>query len=125
MSRMAEHIIRARDTAPVQGADFDAWLLDLILEALEPAQRDILGWLLIGENRHVPVSTNDLCIALETTPTRIGVTLSRLRRIGLIKTTYEQDEHGRYALHVAAPWVQGAEAMRIQIGREMTRSIFR
>lgn len=120
MSRQAERIIKARDTAPerLRGADFDAWLLELVLGALEPVQRDLMEFMLIGENNDVPVSTNDLCIALDTIPTRIGVTLSRLRRMHLIATSYQTDEFGRSAYHVAAVWVRQADAMRVQMARE-------
>lgn len=120
MSRQAERIIKARDTAPerLRGADFDAWLLELILGALEPVQRDLMEFMLIGENNDVPVSTNDLCIALETIPTRIGVTLSRLRRLHLIATTYQTDEYGRSAYHVVAAWVRQADRFRLQMARE-------
>lgn len=120
MSRQADRIIKARDNAPerLRGTDFDAWLLDLLLAALEPVQRDLLEFLLIGDNNHVPVSTNDLCVAFETIPTRIGVTLSRLRRLHLIVTTYQTDEFGRSAYHVVVYWVRQADHFRLQMARE-------
>lgn len=126
MSRHAERLIKARSTVPehMRSANFDAWLLPLILDALEPVQRDLMDWLLIGENNHVPVSTNDLCVALETLPTRIGLTLSRLRRIGLVQTTYQTDEHGRSAYHVAVAWVRQARAMQVQMAREQWSDFF-
>lgn len=127
MSRQAERIIKARDNAPerLRGADFDAWLLELVLAALEPAQRDFIEFMLIGENNDVPVSTNDLCMAFETTPTRIGTMLSRLRRLHLIATTYQTDEHGRSAYHVVVAWVRLADRYRLQMAREAWQALIR
>lgn len=127
MTKQAERIIKARDNAPerLRGADFDAWLLELLLEALEPTQRDLLEFLLIGENNDVPVSTSDLCEVLGTIPTRIGVTLSRLRRLHLIATTYQTDEFGRAAYHAPAAWVRQADRYRLQMAREAWAAVVR
>ena len=118
--KQAERIVKARDNAPerLRGADFDAWLLDLLLETLEPAQRDLLEFLLIGVGNDVPVSTEDLCGAFGTTANRMGATIARLRRLHLIMTTHRNDEHGRSAYHAPAAWVRLADRYRLQMARE-------
>lgn len=119
MTKNAYRLIKARNTAPPEckSVPFDAWLLSLVLDMLEPVQRDCMDWLLLG-NSDEPISTNDLCALLHTTPTRIGATLSRLRAIGLVKTTYRMDEHGRGAYHIAVDWVKTASRMLVQLDRE-------
>lgn len=103
-----ERLLEARSGAPdeIRGLAFDAWVLVLVLDSLSPAEQDTLKWILAQAE---VLCTNDLCVAAHTTPTRIGATLTRLRRFGLIKTYYGAEADGlRRAYHTAALWVQRA-----------------
>ena len=112
MTKLTKRLLDARTVAPEQlrGAVFDAWLLPIVIETLEPVQRDIVEWLVLG-NSDDPMSTTDLCIACYTTPERAGAALSDLRRLGLVETTHKIDEHGKMAYHIAVKWVCQAYAV--------------
>lgn len=108
MTRHTERLLHAREQAPAElrGGAFDRWILPLVIASLEPQQADLLEWLLTGEGPAIP--TSDLCKLLGKTPEQIGVTVSRLRRLGLVKTHYEQNDTYRYACHDAVEWVKAA-----------------
>lgn len=124
MTKMTQSLLEAREDAPARmcGPEFDAWLMPLILEALEPVQRDLFEWLLIGSSEE-PWSTTDLCDAADTTPTRAGAALSDLRRLGLIETIHKTDEHGKTAYHIAVKWVRQANVVVLQQDRERLREL--
>lgn len=128
MNRYTRKLLEGREHAPagLRGTLFDAWLLDLIIDSLEPAQRDIMEWLLCGEPKQ-PLCTSDLCLVAHSTPTRLGAALSRLRRLDLVKTHYEigEEDKIRRAYHVAAPWILAADRMRLQLEREAILEIAR
>ena len=119
-NKYTRKLLGGREKAPdgLGGPLFDAWLLGLILDSLEPAQRDILEWLLCGEPKQ-PLCTSDLCVVSHKTPEQMGAALTRLRRLGLIKTHYEVGEDNiRRAYHAPVPWVIAADRMRLQWERE-------
>lgn len=128
MKRHTQKLLEGRERAPegLCGVLFDAWLLGLILDSLEPAQRDIMEWLLCGEPKQ-PLCTSDLCEVAHSTPERLGAGLTRLRRLGLIKTHHEVDEEDkiRRAFHVAVPWIVSADRMRLQLEREAFLDVLR
>jgi DNA-binding transcriptional ArsR family regulator len=127
-NKYTQKLLEGRRKAPdeLRSPLFDAWLLGLILESLEPAQRDILEWLLCGEPIDA-LCTSDLCVAAHKTPTQMGAALTRLRRLGLVKTHYEVGEEDkiRRAYHVAVPWVIAADRVRLQWEREAFMEVLR
>lgn len=107
--KTAQRLLQARDCLPMVLCDdvaFDAWFLPLLLDSLEPVQRDVLEWLLV----HIdgPVSTPQLCNIVEMSVNRAGAALSDLRMLGLISTTHHMDASGRIAFHAPVDWVQKA-----------------
>jgi len=122
---MTKQILEMRERAPqsIRGAEFDAWLLPLINASLAPLEYEVLGWLLLGEPGDEPISTNDLNALIGSTAHRVGSVLSRLRRLGLIETTYRTDEHGREAYHIAVAWVRAAYGWETQQIREAIREL--
>lgn len=105
MNKTTSALLAARERAPEQlrGLTFDAWLMPVILETLEPMQRDILLWVLAANKG---ITSADLCVLANTNPNRIGSAASDLRTLGLIQTRHATDELGRYAWHRAAAWAK-------------------
>ncbi len=98
-------LLEARERAPEQlrGLVFDAWLMPIILDTLEPMQRDILLWILATDEG---MTSADLCVLANASPHQIGSATSDLRTLGLIQTRHATDELGRYAWHRAALWAK-------------------
>lgn len=110
MSKQTEKLLQARLAAPIElrGAAFDAWFWPLVLDSLEPAQRDILNWLLLGETDDRAMSTAELCEVTGSTYMRIGAAVSDLRKLGLLTTEYRTEGGARHAYHSPVGWVLSA-----------------
>jgi len=115
MKKRTAVLLRARANAPgsIRGHDFDVWFLPIILEGLEPMQREVLEWMLIGIADDPAMSTPDICECVGSTPERIGAAISRLRDLGLLITEYRKDGGRRTAYHTVAEWVRSARRRRL------------
>lgn len=125
MTKMTTRLLKARLDAPggMRGVAFDAWFLPLILETLEPVQKDIMEWLVLIPKEQ-PINTTDLCVAIRNTPTATGAALSDLRKLGLIETTHRiDDDNTRRAYHLAVGWVRAGYAMALQWDKERMQEL--
>ncbi len=119
MTKFAHHLIEARQGAPerLKCPDFDAWLFDLLLKALEPFQEDVLLWVVSAGREGIV--TNDLCLAAHSTPQRAGSAISDLRKLGLVHShTGDDPRYGKQARHFAAAWVSAAFNLSFQLQAE-------
>lgn len=98
----AKRLLEARATAP---CPIDTWLLPLILETLEPQQRDIFAWLIRqnGESR-----SDNLAAHFDLTAQRAGSAMSDLRKLGLVTTHAILGEPTRASRHCVVSWVMEA-----------------
>lgn len=118
MKKTAQALMEAREGAPeaLRGLVFDAWLLEIVIELLEPMQKDTLLWLLAAGTEGM--DTAELCDRANSLANRVGACTSRLRQLGLIHTEMRTDRPGQYAHHTAVHWVLRANAMSMQLARE-------
>jgi len=104
--KIAKRLLDERRGLPsnLRGRDFDAWLIPIILDCLEPFQRQILDVLL-----QLPfdefLTYRQLVDVFESTRPRIGSALSDLSKLGLIS----RGDNDEGTIHYAAmPWVLSA-----------------
>ena len=99
---------RIRAHGHFDAARFDTWILPLLIDSLEPLQAEIVKWLLIGSGP--PIPTAELCELLNKTPQQVGSALSDLRKVGLVTTTYRNNDGPRYACHDLVAWMKAAKS---------------
>jgi hypothetical protein len=107
-------LLNSRTTAPerLRGPDFDGWLFGLIVESLEPMQRDVLLWLMAAHPEEM--TSADLVERGNSTPQRIGAAVSDLRRFDLVWTIRSRG----VVYHALSRWARGAAAMWQQMQSE-------